>query len=249
MPRSGLRPCLSISNSTVTRDAWQDNEFAAEWDEAGNLLTNPDRPRQLSLLVDLLASNDVKHLLDLGIGSAQVETELKRRHPDFFNGCHITGVDASAAMLELAKQRCEERKLGSIELLQADFGSLDNINLVEPPDAVICVQALHEVTHAVKQSVFGWVHERLPAGRPFFILDRFEYPHNAWLGDWRATWNWMRSNVSADVKEFEDYHRLYSAKTDHIATLEAYRGWLENAGFETICPYYCFNRALIIARA
>jgi len=233
----------------VTKDDWHDRGFAADWDEAGNLFTNPDRLNQLSLLADLLAASGATHLLDLGIGSAQVESAISRRHPGFFNNCRVTGFDASEAMLELARQRCEVEKLHGIELIRGDFSSIASIDLAAPPDAVICVQALHEVEHEVKQSVFAWVREWLPAGCPFYILDRFGYPVGAWLDDWRATWDWMRSAVPEDVLEFDEYHRRYRAKADYIASVEDYRGWLEKAGFETLCPYRCFNRAMIIARA
>jgi SAM-dependent methyltransferase len=233
----------------MSRDDWHDRRFAEDWDEAGNLLTNPDRLNQLSLLADLLAGSKHSQLLDLGIGSARVEAAIDRRHPGFLERCRVTGVDASAAMLALAQRRCENEGLAGIGLLEGDFARLDEIELGARPDTVICVQALHEVSHEVKRAVFSWVHDLLPAGAPFYILDRFEYPAGAWLGDWRATWDWMRSAVSEEVLDFDAYHRRYSAKQDHIASLEDYRAWLEDAGFETACPYLCFNRALIVARA
>ena len=233
----------------MTRDDWHDQDFAADWDEAGNLLTNPDRLRQLSLLADMLSACPPTHLLDLGIGSAQVEAAINHRHPGFFDQCRVTGIDASEAMLELARHRCEGEKLSNIELVRADFASIDQVELAPTPDAVICVQALHEATHEVKRKVFAWVREHLPAGCPFYILDRFEYSTETWLDDWRATWNWMSSSVSEDVLDFDEYHRRYRAKTDYVTSIDDYRTWLEQAGFETLCPYRCFNRAMIVARA
>lgn len=233
----------------MTKDAWHDRSFAEGWDETGSLTTNPDRQRQLSLLADLLVSNKVTHLLDLGIGSAQVESAINRRHPDFFDSCRVTGIDASDAMLDLARRRCASDQLSGVELVSGDFASIGSIRLAELPDAVICVQALHEVTHAIKQSVFAWVHELLPAGRPFYILDRFDYAAGAWLDDWRATWSWMSLSVADDVLDFDEYHQRYQAKTDHTASVDDYRTWLTQAGFETLCPYQCFNRAMIAARA
>jgi len=233
----------------VTRDNWNDSRFAAEWDETGNLFTNPDRLAQLSLLADLVAASAATHLLDLGIGSAQVELTIKRQHPKFFDRCRVTGIDASEAMLMLAAQRCEAEKLSVVELIRGDFASIATIDLEKSPDTVICVQALHEVAHDVKQSVFCWVRERLPAGRPFIILDRFDYPAGPWLDDWRAAWNWMRKSVPEEVLDFDEYHRRYRAKDDQVAAVGDYRKWLEAAGFETVCPYLCFNRAMIVARA
>ena len=59
----------------------------------------------------------------------------------------------------------------------------------------------------------------------------------------------MRDAVQEDVLDFESYHHRYSNKTDYISTVEKYREWLESAGFQTQCPYLCFNRALIVARS
>ena len=232
----------------MTADNWHDPEFAAGWDEAGNLYTNPDRRRQLSLLADLLAAAAPKQLLDLGIGSAQVEAALERHHPGFLERCQVTGIDASESMLALARRRCTEENLPAITLMQADFAGLAEVEVNTAPEAVICVQALHEVSHPVKQSVFARVRELLAPGGQFYILDRFTYPEGDWLEHWRATWNWMRSEVNEPVLDFAAYHEGYRAKGDHVASLEDYRDWLSRAGFETTCPYYCFNRGLIVAR-
>ena len=233
----------------MAKDDWHDRGFAKDWDEADNLVTNPDRPRQLSLLADLLAASGATHVIDLGIGSAQVESVVNRRHADFFGQCCFTGIDASEAMLELARRRCQAENLDAVRLLRADFSSINRVDSIEPPDAVICVQALHEVAHDVKRSVFAWVSRQLPEGRPFYILDRFDYPAEFWLEDWRATWDWMRSQVAAEALEFDEYHRRYRAKTDYTASVEDYCNWLGEAGFATQCAYRCFNRALIVARA
>ena len=233
----------------MTEDAWHDPDFAETWDEAGNLRTNPDRLHQLNLLADLLSASRPAQLLDLGIGSAQVETLIHHRHPRFFDHCRVTGIDASCAMLELANHRLAQERIPSIELIQRDFTEIRTTELSETPDAVICVQALHEVPHETKCQLFAWVRERLAPGKPFFILDRFHYPDDPWLPDWEATWNWMRSNIDTETLGFSDYHAQYSAKTDHIARIEDYRNWLEDEGFVTLCPYHSFNRALIIARS
>ena len=232
----------------MTEDAWHDPDFAETWDEAGNLRTNPDRTHQLALLADLLDSKRPAQLLDLGIGSAQVEAFIKRRHPQFFDHCSVTGLDASRAMLELASKRLAHEQIASVELLQRDFDGIGSVALDAQPDAAICVQALHEVPHDTKRELFAWVKRQLPADRPFYILDRFYYPDSPWLDDWKSTWDWMRSNIDNDTLDFDSYHEQYSAKTDHIARIEDYRNWLEDAGFVTLCPYQCFNRALIIAR-
>lgn len=232
----------------MSGDDWHNPEFAAGWDEAGNLSTNPDRRRQLSLLADLLVAEAPRQLLDLGIGSAQVEAVIERRHSGFLDHCRVTGIDASESMLELACQRCAAETLRGVTLILGDFAALDDIDISPAPDAVICVQALHEVEHDIKQSVFARVRALLAEGGSFFILDRFTYPEGAWLEHWRATWDWMRAELDEPVLDFDAYHEQYRAKNDAVASVGEYRDWLAAAGFDTEVAYHCFNRALIIAR-
>ena len=59
----------------------------------------------------------------------------------------------------------------------------------------------------------------------------------------------MRQKADGEVLDFDTYHRSYQDKTDHVTTLDNYLTWLQAAGFDAICPYFSFNRALIIARA
>ena len=59
----------------------------------------------------------------------------------------------------------------------------------------------------------------------------------------------MSLALPQDVLDFDEYHRRYRANKDYVASVDAYRAWLAEAGFETQCPYRCFNRALIVARA
>ncbi len=233
----------------MTRDDWRDRDFAAAWDEADNRRTNPDRDNQVGLLADLVAQSAPSHLLDLGIGSARVEAAIERRHPGFFNVCKVTGVDYSDPMLALARQREIAGTTNTFSLVQADFSDIEDLKPDVMPDTVICVQALHEVTDDIKQRIFQRVHELLPSGRPFYILDRFTYSDGAWMDDWRATWRWMSQKLEDDVLDFEDYHVQYRDKTDHVTSMERYLDWLQTAGFSTICPYRSFNRALIVARA
>ena len=232
----------------MVKDNWQDEEFASQWDEGGNCYTNPDRLNQLDLLSHLVEAQLPSHILDLGIGSAQVELALQQNCPNLVDTCNITGVDSSAAMLGIARNTIVHNNLSRVNLIQHDFDSINSLNLESPPDAVICVQALHEVTHETKQALFDWVHGQLRVNQPFIILDRFQYDLSLWERDWQAIWKWMSCRLSNSVMGIDEYHDKYLSKTDHVATLEDYLVWLEQAGFRCICPYYCFNRALIVAR-
>ncbi len=237
----------------MNRDAWEDGKFAVEWDLAGSLETNPDRHRQVGLVARLLRENcpPGSRLLDLGIGSGQVEACLHDMAPTFFESRSLLGIDASDAMLSLAESRLSSLAADSrIRLQRADFADLDGLLTGEAFDAVICVQALHEVTDPVKQAVFRWVHSRLRTGGVFYIADRFTYRYAPFFPDLRVIWDAMRDMLADPraVPDFGSYHEKYSAKEDHVVALPDYEDWLRAAGFEVAVLYQQFNRALLAAR-
>ncbi len=254
MPRSGHPSCLlPSSDQALTQDNWKDAEFAGEWDIAGNLETNPDRLHQVDLVARLLRKNcpSGAHILDLGIGSGQVEAYLHGRDPTFFGTRSLLGIDASAAMLLLAKLRFSEFGPDHrIQLRCADFVDLDNLGIHKMFHAIICIQALHESAHAVRQAIFRWALARLRPGGVFYIVDRFTYQYAHFEPDHRVIWNAMRDALAdaGEVPDFDRYHARYSAKTDHVAALSDYEDWLRAAGFEVAVLYQRFNRALLAAR-
>ncbi len=230
------------------RDAWDSPEFAGRWDARDNLATNPGRPRQLGLLVALVdgACSRGARVLDLGIGSGLVEELLLAARPDL----RVTGVDASPAMLDLARERFA-RAGAHVELVEKEFADLDEPAAHGAPfDCAICVQALHEVTHEVKQRVFAYARRALRPGGAFYVLDRFTYAADRFGRDYAAIWHKLSGILPESERlDFEDYHRRYSAKTDHVACLDDYLAWLAAAGFERTCLHQEFNRALIAAHS
>lgn len=237
----------------MTRDAWEDEKFAGEWDLAGSVETNPDRHHQVGLVARLLMENcpPGSRLLDLGIGSGQVEACLHDMAPTFFASRSLLGIDASDAMLALAESRFTSLGLDSrIRLQRTDFDDLDGLPVGETFDAVLCIQALHEVADPVKQAVFRWTLSRLNAGGVFYIADRFTYRYTPFSPDLRVIWDAMRDTLAdpGAVPDFGSYHERYSAKKDHVAALRDYEDWLRAAGFEVAVLYQQFNRALLAAR-
>lgn len=235
------------------RDAWHDEGFARHWDTEDAVRTNPDREAQIALLVALVAESfrDGYRLLDLGIGSGLVEEALFERLPDI----EVVGIDRSEAMLAQARTRYRGR--ANLRLVDGGFEDLDSVDardgLGPPFEFVICVQALHEVPHEVKRSVFSFVHRRIAPQGLFLVLDRFDYEPFALAPEYRCIWN--RLNQCAPEERprgaplsFEEYRTRYEAKTDHVGSVEDYLGWIRDAGFHAACLYHLFNRALIAAR-
>lgn len=237
----------------MTRDAWESESFAADWDETNNLTTNPDRLQQLRLLSRLIVGvcRSPSHILDLGIGSALLETFIARENPEFFNEQHVLGLDSSEAMLTLARSRLEAAKLDSaVQLRQIDFANLHTSDVSKQFDCIICVQALHEVSHETKQSLFQWCAKHLAADGVFYIADRFIYDQVRFEREHETLWEMMGAElpVSQPYLSFATYEQKYNAKQDHIANTSDYRRWLLAANFASTVLYQKFNRCIIAAR-
>ena len=230
------------------RDAWHDEGFARRWDAEDAVRTNPDREAQIDLLVALVAESfrDGARLLDLGVGSGLVEEALFERLP----GIEVVGIDRSKAML--AQARTRHRGRTNLRLVDGGFEDLDSIDardgLGPPFDFVICVQALHEVTHDVKRSVFAFVRRHIAPRGLFLVLDRFDYEPFALAPEYRCIWNRLNECSHGAPLSFEEYRARYEAKTDHVGSVEDHLGWMRDAGFDAACLYHLFNRALIAAR-
>ena len=73
-------------------------------------------------LIELAGSRPRARVLDLGTGPADIPVRLVQRRPDW----HITAVDASPAMLDIAAQAVANSGLGGrIDLVLGDAKSLD----------------------------------------------------------------------------------------------------------------------------
>ena len=230
------------------RDAWHDEDFARRWDSEDARRTNPDREAQLSLLVALIAESctDGDRLLDLGIGSGLVEDAIFERLP----GIRVVGIDHSEAMLEQARARHRGRT--NLRLISGGFEALDSLGAdgsLEPRfEFVVCVQALHEVTHSVKRELFGFVRRHIAPNGLFLVLDRFAWEPFALAREYRCIWNRLNEHARETPLSFEEYRTRYAAKTDHVVSVEDYLRWMRKAGFHAACLRYLFNRALIAAR-
>ena len=89
---------------------------------------------------------------------------------------HYVLVDFSAIMLTLARQRLEPF-IGRIDLLQRDFRLSDWTRDLERYDAIISLQAVHEVRQKKRIPVlFGQVYELLALQGLFLFCDHYVEP-------------------------------------------------------------------------
>jgi hypothetical protein len=104
------------------KNDWNNPAFALHWDQTA-LEGNPTRSEQLDLLLHLLMQRLGPNatMLDLAIGSGKVEEKLLHLRPDV----RVVDVDASESMLNLAKQRLNERCL----LIRHNLNEIESLSL------------------------------------------------------------------------------------------------------------------------
>lgn len=223
---------------------WHDPEFAAAWDR-GAAAGHPLRAEQLDLLLTVAARHyrPGTVILDLGIGSGQVEALLFERLPD----AQVVGVDGSAAMLALARARLAA-VAGRCTLLQCDFAGLAGLRL--PPHEyglVISVQALHHVPHPVQRAAVRYAHDTLAPGGLFLLMERVRLDAARLAGIYAALWERLERVAGvATTWDPARYLQRLQGGDDHVAAVEDHLAWLREAGFAAACLDLRLDRALLV---
>ena len=225
-------------------DRWHDPDFATAWDR-GAAVGNPIRAEHLDILLSILEREyrPGTAILDLGIGSGQVEAALFERLPD----ARVVGVDGSAAMIALAHERLRPYA-DHTTIVKHDFVDIAGLQL--PPHEygiVISVQALHHIPHEHQRPVIQYAHDVLPAGGLFLLMERVLIDAEHLPHVYAALWE--RLERVADVKSGWDpvrYLQRLRDKADHVAALEDHLAWLRAAGFAAACLHLHLDRALLI---
>lgn len=228
----------------MTKDQWNDENFAAEWDKEA-LLNNPTRAEQLDILVSVVSDiyQQGKVILDLGIGSGLVEELLFAERPD----AYIVGIDSSSAMLDIARQRLS-RYSEQVTLVEHDLANIQQLTLPSQHyQIVISVQVLHHLPHQAQKDVFRYVFNALEAGGMFLLIDRTAIDEQHFSHVYRAMWNRLERNNEVKSGWSADYFlaRLQD-KDDYPATLEEQLKWLREVGFTATCLHFHLNRALLV---
>jgi SAM-dependent methyltransferase len=223
------------------KDDWTDKAFAERWD-ATNLQGNATRPEQLDIVVSIIADNyqPGDFVLDLGCGSGQVDQMILERCPD----AHIVGVDSSAAMLALAKERLSKYR-DRFRMIERDVNALSAADL--PPgtySVVFSSQVLHELDNARRLAVMEQVYDLLPFGGLFVIADRLRVDLDG-VRAYRSVFNRLESAApEKSGLSYEKYRQRVDTKEDDPASLDEMVGLLRKVGFTAAVLQLHFDRAI-----
>ena len=227
-------------------DDWLNPTFARNWD-AGAEVGNPTRALQLDLVTSLVTAEyrPGSTILDLGAGSGQIERLLLAARPD----ARIVAVDASPAMLALAKDRLTDVR-DQVELVAGDFAEPERLALPKRDYGIaLLIQTLHHVPHDRKRRLLALLARTLSPHGLLILVDRIAFEDPALRSVQASMWDWLERRATVkSAWTADDLFRRLGGKHDHTASLEGHLGMLREAGFTAACLELQLNRAVFVGR-
>ena len=219
---------------------WQDPAFAEAWDER-HLTGNPARAEHLALLLAIMDKVAAGWVLDLGCGSGLVAEMVLERFPTV----SLFGLDSSAAMLSLAKDRLAgygER----VRLAEGDLVSLDRIDAPGKVAAAIAVQSLHHLDEAQYRGTVEWTFDHLAPGGWFFIIDRLAIPSKTLYSAFRGLRE--RQGQTPNPPDWSGYLEWLEVNGDRPLPVQGILRLLEAAGFQAAALDVRGDRGMLVGR-
>ncbi len=143
--------CLLLSVPVIAQDTWKDVYKESAWEERDTW----QRPGELIKLMNLKAGG---RAADVGCHEGYMTVKLSKA---VGNTGKVYAVDVEKSKLERLREILEDRKLGNIETI---LGEYDNPNLPSAIDAVLILDAYHEMDD--HQEILGHILNSLkPDGR------------------------------------------------------------------------------------
>ncbi len=226
------------------KDDWHDRAYAETWD-SNPLRKNPLREEHLDILVSIIIDGyrEGASILDLGMGSGQVEEMIFQRVPN----ARVVGIDASEVMIEMAAKRLKDHR-DRYSVIRHDLRELGTLDLA--PNSfqyAISSQVFHELPHEKKREAFAFVQRVLAPGGVFLITDRTALHVGSLYEVYASVWSRLIRKVSRASGGFPEFLKWYDTKEDFPATPQEHVDFLKEAGFEAACLHLHLNRGLFAA--
>jgi len=180
-------------------------------------------------------------ILDLGCGSGLVAQMVL----DKSAGARVFGLDSSAAMLGIAKDRLG-RYGDRVKLAEADLTSLDHVDAPANCSAVIAVQSLHHLADAEYRTAVGWTFDHLAPGGWFFIIDRLAIPSETLYSAFHELRE--RQGQSPNPPDWSGYLDWLEVNGDRPLPVQSILRLLEQAGFQAAALDVRGDRGMLIGR-
>src|SRR3989344_4238293 len=222
------------------KDAWDNKEFAQDWDEEASKL-NATRAEQLDILISILVDNyrPDYFVLDIGSGSGQVEDLILQRNPSI----KIVGIDSAKPMIEIAKQRLA--KYGdSFQIIEKDIMTIELPDLPSGSyNYVFSCQVTHELNKEQKEELFKKIYSLLQPGGSFLIMDRIKVDYELFREGYSSILNRL-GRLTNRVKNYDKFYQSFEGKDDFPETEEEYLKILRSVGFKATTLHLHLDRAV-----
>ena len=202
---------------------WKDHEKVHEY--VGRVGKLAARAAGEAELVENLP-DQVKRVLDLGCGDGRLAGVVLEARPD---AVEAVGVDSSAPMLELARQRFA----GDPRIALVEHDLEEPLPALGPFDVVVSGFAIHHLPHERKRSLFGEIAGALRPGGRFANLEVVQ--------------------CATEELQAEFYRRIGRPDGDAqdvLAEVELQLEWMRSAGLQQVdCAWRWRGFALLVGQA
>ena len=140
-------------------DLWADEyDRSVQGSDEENSYPFAGYQRVLGTIYSEIRKMDAHRVLDVGFGTGILANRLYR------DGCHVTGIDFSDRMLQIAREKMPEAVL-----IRHDFSTGLPLRLQEEDfDAIVCTYAIHHLTDNQKRSFLAELQSHLAPGGKIF---------------------------------------------------------------------------------
>jgi len=180
-------------------------------------------------------------ILDLGCGSGLVGQMVL----DKSAGASVFGLDSSAAMLGIAKDRLS-RYGDRIKLAEGDLTALDRVDAPANCAAVIAVQSLHHLEEAQYRTAVGWTFGHLAPGGWFVIIDRLAIPSETMYSAFHELRD--RQGQSPNPADWSGYLEWLEVNGDRPLPVQGILRLLEEVGFQAAALDVRGDRGMLVGR-
>ena len=180
-------------------------------------------------------------VLDLGCGSGLVAQMVL----DEFASARVFGIDSSAAMLSLAKDRLA-RYGERVRLAEGDLTSLDRVEAPGTCAAAIAVQSLHHLDEAPYRAAVTWTFQHLAPGGWFFIIDRLAIPSETLYPAFHELRE--RQGQVPNPPDWPGYLEWLEVNGDRPLPVQGILRLLEAAGFQAAALDVRGDRGMLVGR-
>lgn len=161
-------------------------------------------------VVDIFRARGATSVLDACCGAGTLSRHLRD------SGMTVTGVDASASMLALARKKAID-----IRFIEAD---LTDFSINETVDGAVVALALHEMDEQARSKVWESMRRETKVGGPLIVVDFAISDEGGILSKiaWKFIWGDERHIGKHDPSHFENFKDFME--------LGGMRQWLVNRG-------------------